>query len=1336
MPDSEFARYGAFVDRTMTEVKKGLELDNHGAGSRKRRVHEALSVCDASDGAASRSPAQKVIDGRFILGGDDASYLANGLALLWSTVGHSDEQHNELGLAPAALYSPDAVNGIRRGLLAAFETKNEELRKDAHNQIANLMRALVPILEFLYGQGDDEVEKREAMRTFLMTGKVTRVGDRNTLFRFLMRTKSAIDNQDGPDGKDIPSSSLAFQILRKATKAHEEAMETEKRRLRECKNIVNEKAAKINTLLWEKVVAVARVAQLNRQMTKATEEIGTLTIAKEAERAALQQKLEAAQAQAQVAAERAQVAAARAQEVGPEQARKITRLEREVDELTLECNQAELAAASLLEEKAEQAKELEDEKTELRKTVNAMQERVEDLQNQAREAGASSNARLAEMSDQFDAQCAQLTSETNGLREMVQLLTTESETRQDELKRSNDALNDAQVHTVASEMRTTKLGEQLHECNTLLEETRRKVGSLESRIDELITQWRNSVEASRSERSKLAEKTTKLARWVTQLADANASNVELDDAWRDYDAARLENEWLVDSENRILLFLESLTVLLPDYEDYDPASRPPAADGGGADSYIPYIDNNEGTVPAVAADSTNAPAAGDAWVDAAVYRGLVGQRGPTEPADVAHCPQDALLPYALPKIDEVVERLLPARLLLESTADPTGEEVDRATAALRSCPRADGAKRQRVDDPVSPAVVSEALALFQDDFAITGTTPAAELPPERCGVELPHEARWMPQGPRGAAMARVAVLEHAVARCGQLAARDGLRPSVAASLRHAATALKLQQLAPLYELHEAIERDDDPHPLGTGAARLVTRPCAVVRGTLSFPSRPGVAPLVERGGSAMPLTQDASLAQAMGKTAAATATLRNGLRREGRASNVYVAPEAHELAFRSAPTRTGVGVGANDPEATGAAADAAAGAAVTDDRVPSSAYRDETFRRIVNRLLVAASALDVDEGEEVEGGHRAPDPVAAFLDVAKATIGGAGAATPQSRREGLWAEMQRHVAVSQDRLWVFVRLMSGKVGGNASEVITLADEATLKASKAIQEQRSEIAKRVSDMQSRIVETVVSSMLKNSKMTMEYKESSLAVIDAEARKNLKDLESGASGRPFFEANVALKNLSEAKEEPPALKDVLSGLANVAEQMHATLERTLAQPSAASASLVELSHPANSYFVTMRGDALAAIRAAQEMLNCELGVLGCGRRLATWELVEGGCAVLTARFAELCGYLLVQARTSTGVSAMYVSHQNLYTNASQARVALARLTTAARAYLARVAPPMFDSETPKEARFLALTQGEQVRDIDVAHRQSALPRAPLTAPIPANGWYQYGGFRRWS
>jgi hypothetical protein len=116
------------------------------------------------------------------------------------------------------------------------------------------------------------------------------------------------------------------------------------------------------------------------------------------------------------------------------------------------------------------------------------------------------------------------------------------------------------------------------------------------------------------------------------------------------------------------------------------------------------------------------------------------------------------------------------------------------------------------------------------------------------------------------------------------------------------------------------------------------------------------------------------------------------------------------------------------------------------------------------------------------------------------------------------------------------------------------------------------------------------------------------------------------------------------------------------------------------------------------------------------------------------VLVDRFAELSGYLLVQSRTSTGVSAMYVSHQNIYTNASQARVALAKLVAAALAYLDRVPPPSFERSDTKEARFEALTQGERVRDIDITARHVASPRTPLYAPHSETGYVNVGGRRR--
>jgi hypothetical protein len=1705
MPDSEFQQYGAFVSRTLSEVQKGLELDNCRDGSRKHRVHATLAKWNGPEGAASkgRSPAQRVIDSRFILGGDDASYLANGLALLWSSVGEPCKGgESELGLAPAALYSPDAVNGIRRGLLAAFEKKNEAMRKDAPNQLASLMAALVPIVPFVY----DAKGGRDDMHEFLKTGLIENTEQRNKLFEFLVLTRRDLD-KNGPDGRDVPASSLAFQILAKAKEAHGSAVETMKaeheRLKKECEDEIatcyallkktnaewtasrqerESWRSKHNALLVAHRRAEATVKGLAREVHDGERERDNLhaeldsaltdaqnrwaahnRLRKDYEellrgaremRKRCEEEIDALQEElgdkdALIANTSEQADALREQHDGcraereallAERLAEQTRSTRAIEELETQLRDeqskyqetekkrqkalAELQRTSVelaerqraLRECERAGKELEQRERAQKRTTQGLAQRVwfltirrttltRELNQMRARQGATEQQRLdavaelrsvsAELADQqqalgaADARCTEEVERvTEGLEAMIDAKTqkilsniTDHADQLQELRQNHEAqlaaLRDGvangqqdqgaqiaalradyegqiadlasrfeqeraewaqRMETLAAERDAARArGDNLDtelaqatqardecelrviECMTRLSEAQaaadaaaqahreEKAGLLAEKADsqrqnaELLTEraqtqeeisdlWEQNadlltervqteqeIENLREERGgaglslPACEEKLELVRAAAETATAalNEANQRVldceaarDEARGNFETAqrelgaireRMQRMWnelsseFVEAKqskangeaakiaaekaqqaaqnagdaatvNTLAQEIEELQRNINTFYDRETElaewlkSLAQLATGVEPDAYELYkkIDGEEPYVDFI--DTRGLASDDGAWVSTAVYRGLVGQRGPTEPADVAHCPQDALLPYALPKIDEVVKHLLPAHMLLQSTPDPTDEEVGRAMAALSACKRGDGAKRQRVDDLASPAVSSEALALFQDDFAITSTSPAAELPAERCGVELPHEARWMPQGPRAATMARVAVLEHAVARCGQLAAAPDVRTSVAAALRRAATALKLQQLAPLYELHEAVECDDCPHPLGTGATRLVTRPCAIVRGTLSFPSQPGVAPLAESSsGSATPLTHDATLAQAMSKTAAATATLRNGLRRRGLASNVYVAPEPQELAFCSAPTGAAearvrsedvplVGLitqarklansaddanlqfaegnpvaairaqctvawrdvagrglteqqraehtrrlqrmvreltdamqtaGRKTPLSAPVTSDpAAAPAPVTSARVSPDMYRDETFSRIINRLIVCAAANDLGEGHD----PKELDPVAAFLDVAKDPKDGAGAVTPQTRRAGLWAEMQRHVAVSQDRLWVFVRLMGGKIGGNASEVITLADEATLKAAKAIQEQRAEIAKRVSDMQSKIVETVVSSMLKNSKMTMEYKESNLAVIDAEARKELKDLETGASGRPFFEANVALKNLANPKEGPPALKDVLSGLANVGEQMQSALERTLAEPNAASASLVELSHPANAYFVMMRGDALAAIRAAQEKLNCELGAEGARRRLSTWELIEGGCTVLTDRFAELCGYLLVQARTSTGVSAMYVSHQSIYTNVSQARVALARLTAAAHAYLASVPPPAFDSDDPKEARCIAMTQGERVRDIDITQRRVTGGRVPLHAPVPSSGWWATG-LKRW-
>lgn len=678
------------------------------------------------------------------------------------------------------------------------------------------------------------------------------------------------------------------------------------------------------------------------------------------------------------------------------------------------------------------------------------------------------------------------------------------------------------------------------------------------------------------------------------------------------------------------------------------------------------------------AATTSGSAEDNEYVALAIWRGLVGQRGPTE-ASGTHA-GDKKLKYVLPDSGAVAKFLNPMRWLMESSPEPAAKKVEDALQALNH-----PAKRRRTDgvadtstpfalDPPSAATTSAALAQFRDNFAVV----PVQLNADGCGIEVPHRVRWMPQGRRAATMARVAVWEHTAARCAELAAAVGTSAKVKAALERAASVIKLKQLSPLYALREAEAHNDEPHPLGTDVP-MATRPCAHLFGSVQFPTNFGVVPI--RDGMRQSSCDDEKAFEvALRETMAPTASVRNAARREG-VCNVYVAPAPDALPIREAAS---IGTLCSS---TGTA-----------PTVSESDLSLEHIERLMNRAILEQHYKTADRENAAS--------IDAFLKVADSD--NAISRGAETRRDGLWTEFHRHSAISQDRLWTFIKHLGGSVGGNVSEIVTMANEATLEASMALQKQRLEITKRVSDTQSKIVEIVVSSMLKNSNFAMQYEsdDSALAVIDTDARQKLSDLAAGVSGRPFFEANVAMRSLTDATQNPPKLKDVMASLSAIGTQMQRNLEASLLESSSASASLAELSHPANSYCVNLRADALVAVRSAHERVNCELGMLGFTRRLALWECVEGGCAVLTSRFAEVAGFLLVQSRSSTGVGAFYISHHAIRTNSIQARVALARLVAVAKLYVRRVAEPLFLDKDTKRARQTAMRAGSQVREIHVA------------------------------
>ena len=451
----------------------------------------------------------------------------------------------------------------------------------------------------------------------------------------------------------------------------------------------------------------------------------------------------------------------------------------------------------------------------------------------------------------------------------------------------------------------------------------------------------------------------------------------------------------------------------------------------------------------------------------------------------------------------------------------------------------------------------------------------------------------------------------------------------------------------------------------------------------------------------------------------ATAQLRNDLKRAtGAVPTVFAAPTLEHAVVPGKILRSSPATGAAFDDSDEPEIDAA------HDELRPSDYSLAMWRQILRRALVSVHAAAAGNAEQVDS------------LIGELQAEGGSHVQAQERRDGLWTQFHRHVAISHDRLWVFVRTLSGCLGGDINEIISMADEQTARSTKALQDQRLAVAKRTADAQSKIVETIVAGMIKESKLTFDAEKESLVVVNSETRRELRDLASGESGRPFFEANVALRNMSETGKSQMKLESVLKSVAIVGEQIQRSLEKSLLSGAGASgtASVVELSHPSNCYFVSLKADAVAAIRSTHERLNVELGRRA-HRRLHLWELIEGGCMPLSTRFAEAVGHVLVQARSSTGVSAMYVSQSAIQTNAIQGRVALERLATMAVLYAARVGTP--DFEGGEDARTDTINAGTHVEDVNVGGAMLAASYMPernlLQRAVHPSGWSAVG-FRR--
>jgi hypothetical protein len=542
--------------------------------------------------------------------------------------------------------------------------------------------------------------------------------------------------------------------------------------------------------------------------------------------------------------------------------------------------------------------------------------------------------------------------------------------------------------------------------------------------------------------------------------------------------------------------------------------------------------------------------------------------------------------------------------------------------------------------------VDEAMAALGGNYAVDDVSHPSD---RSKAVKDARQVRWEPVGEYAEALARAAALEHAAARCGQVLADPNMNLSQEAitALENARLCIKLTQMDSLHELSCAAEDGTSLHiPPDTP---LVTRPVATIRGKIHFAHDAGhhVAPtaatvLADTRWTEKHIREDAEF------------------RRLNPTGGIYKAPAPHELGYL--PVATGAPAQRSDFPVD-----------PTDASYPHGAILKAVRSMIEYGLYYA----DIPN----------PDSIAATLNGSSASQSKDAIGTATTRRSGIWNEMLRDIAISTDRLWTFVRTLSGLIGEDADSLLITADEASAAAARDLQAQRRATADRVAAFQGKIVESLIGSMMKESGLRLdtspEKAEDSLVVINGDTAKQINDLASGESGRPFFEANVALRSLTErGAGGKHKLGDVVAQLNGVVRQLHNDLDTELLSPQTAGASLAELSLPRNSYFVRLREDTTAAIRSSYDKFSVECAVKGIGR-ICLWELIEGADHTLCTRFAEFVGHVLIQNRTSTGVSALYVSRQQLTVNASQAHCSLQRLINHAAHYRSNYPYPAFET-----------------------------------------------------
>ena len=312
-------------------------------------------------------------------------------------------------------------------------------------------------------------------------------------------------------------------------------------------------------------------------------------------------------------------------------------------------------------------------------------------------------------------------------------------------------------------------------------------------------------------------------------------------------------------------------------------------------------------------------------------------------------------------------------------------------------------------------------------------------------------------------------------------------------------------------------------------------------------------------------------------------------------------------------------------------------------------------------------------------------------------------AAARERREAVWNDSLREASIAADRLYAFVRQLSGTISENVDAVCQIDEGMLVRQQQQIRERRTRAADQAAREHMQLVRNVFASILRESGLSFGIGDiqpdgdvGQLKIVSNSLRKQASELtQQPGSSDGFFSNAVRLEQLLSKGTGEMTLTDLFDRLreAGNALQNAALTTGAVDGLTGPGASLDFLSAPRNSLVLRYKPEALAAMRQAFDTFQREMrnrhGPMH--RGITAYELIEGRDEALQSAFAQFSAHMLVHSRMYSSSTAMYVAAWPAAANAQQLKISLNRLVNVACDYLAYAGKPNFLGDGGRLAYF---------------------------------------------